>query len=234
MRKLLVISTLILVFAESFAQGEGDTIIDVHTDGYNYKVYLPEGYEASGEKQWPLLMFLHGIGERGDSLDLVARHGPLKEVESGWVSPFIIIAPQCPAESWWDPYLVLRLLDSALVQYRVDTMSTYLTGLSMGGYGTWETAMRFPNRFAAIVPVCGGGRESFVKLLENTPVWAFHGLLDKAVPVQESVKMIEALKPFNKDVKFTLYPDKYHDCWTVTYQNQELYAWLLSHKLKQK
>ncbi len=125
---------------------------------YEYLLYLPEGY-AEQEASWPLLLFLHGAGERGDSLDLVNVHGPPKLIEQGQGFPFIVVSPQCPVEQRWSVKTLDKLLNDIAAQYRVDEDRIYVTGLSMGGFGTWNLAARFPHRFAAIAPICGGGVE---------------------------------------------------------------------------
>ncbi len=123
---------------------------------YEYLLYLPEGY-AEQEASWPLLLFLHGAGERGDSLALVNVHGPPKLIEQGQGFPFIVVSPQCPEDQRWSVKTLDKLLNDIVAQYRVDEDRIYVTGLSMGGFGTWNLAARFPHRFAAIAPICGGG-----------------------------------------------------------------------------
>ena len=134
-----------------------NTTVDVSC---GYWLYLPEKYNAD-KKNWPLVLFLHGAGERGDNLDLVKKWGPPKRAAGGEKYPFILVSPQCPSEEWWTSAKQITTLDALLndivKRYRVDEDRVYATGLSMGGYGTWELAMQFPNRFAAIVPICGGG-----------------------------------------------------------------------------
>jgi poly(3-hydroxybutyrate) depolymerase len=124
-----------------------------------YLLYLPESYSRQKGQKWPLLLFLHGAGERGNDLNLVKKHGPPKLMEQGKEFPFIVVAPQCPSESWWTEELdaLAALLDEVQSRYAVDPDRVYLTGLSMGGFGTWTLACRYPERFAAIAPICGGG-----------------------------------------------------------------------------
>ena len=204
----------------------------------NYLLYLPADYGKEQGKKWPLILFLHGAGERGDDVNKVKLHGPPKLVEgSAGDSParkFIVVSPQCAPNKWWDPREVITLLDEVSQKYAVDPDRVYLTGLSMGGFGTWETAARNPERFAAIAPICGGGDPRRVRSLKDTPTWVFHGDKDPTVPVQRSIEMVDALKQVGNDAKFTRYPDAGHDSWTATYNNQELYDWLLKHKRGQK
>jgi len=165
----------------------------------------------------------------------VAIHGPPKEAAAGESFPFILASPQCPTGGWWSDEPVPELIDYLEATYRVDKSRIYLTGLSMGGYGTWYFATKQPERFAAIVPVCGGGVPYRVRSLKNMPVWAFHGALDGAVPLEESERLVELLEKMkNEEAKLTVYPEAGHDSWTETYDNPELYKWLLSHSLEEK
>jgi predicted peptidase len=203
----------------------------------NYWLYLPAGYKKE-DKNWPLMLFLHGAGERGDDLELVKRHGPLRVVEEGVDLPFIILSPQCPPDSWWSDHFdaLEALLDRTAARFAVDTRRVYLTGLSMGGYGTWHFATVHPKRFAAIVPICGGGPWMYgfpdqASALTKVPVWAFHGLLDPVVPVTESRILVRKLRACGGNVRLTVYPDAMHDSWTRTYANLKVYNWLLQNSL---
>jgi predicted peptidase len=245
------------------------------TIGYDYLLSLPTGYDAAAEKKWPVILFLHGSGERGTDPWLVAKHGPPKlirgdgpaakpvSVAPGATPPspaptetaeartqreqaaamlrenFIVISPQCPNGPWWDDEAVLALLDDVMAQHKTDASRVYLTGLSMGGYGTWSIALKNPQRFAAIVAICGGGqyadllrltREKKAALL-TLGVRVFHGAKDPTVPLEESERMVAALKKIGvTDLQFTVYPEAKHDSWTETYNKPELYAWLLKHQ----
>ena len=149
----------------------------------NYLLFLPESYNNDQETNWPLILFLHGIGERGNDLELLKIHGIPKIVEKEKKFPFIAISPQCPADyDWRDGIMqetLLELLEKTLNNYRVDKDRVYITGLSMGGYGTWALATKRPDLFAAAVPICGGGDPSTASLLKNLPIWVFHGARDK-------------------------------------------------------
>lgn len=191
-------------------------------------VYLPKDYDQT--KAWPVLLFLHGIGERGDNLDLVKKHGPPKLIAGGKQFPFIVVSPQCPNGQWWVPSELMALLDEIAMKYKVDQDRVYLTGLSMGGFGTWAWAAYQPNRFAAIVPICGGGDPANAKRIAHIPAWVFHGGKDRTVPIEKSKKMIEALKKAGAEPKFTIYPEAGHDSWTQAYNTAELYEWLLQQK----
>jgi len=198
-----------------------------------YLLFLPADYDKA-QKRWPLMLFLHGAGERGDNLELVKKHGPPKIVETKPDFPFILVSPQCPERQWWTNNFQIEflnvLLDHIVEHYRVDTDRIYLTGLSMGGFGTWRLASVYPERFAAIVPICGGGEPLGTRNLIHVPVWAFHGAKDETVPIERTEEMVNALKERAGNVKVTIYPEAGHDSWTETYDNPELYEWFLSHK----
>ena len=190
-----------------------------------YLLYLPPNYDAG--KKWPLLLFLHGAGERGDDLDLVKVHGPPKLIEQGKDFPFIVVSPQCPKGRRWEPTALIALLDEIEKDYSVDSDRIYVTGLSMGGFGSWALASFAPERIAAIAPICGGGETYWARRLTKIPVWAFHGGKDRVVPMERSKVMVEAVKKSGGDAKLTIYPDAGHDSWTETYNNAKLYEWLL-------
>jgi predicted peptidase len=203
------------------------------TISLKYLLYLPIDYSSSN-KNFPLILFLHGAGERGDDLKLMKIHGIPKIVEQQKDFPFIAVSPQCPQDRWWvDPWLIEALnalLDEIIKNYRVDESRVYLTGLSMGGFGTWAVSMMYPEKFAAIAPVCGGGMPWMAFRIKDIPVWAFHGAKDEVVPIYRSKEMVEALKKIGGNVKFTIYPEAGHDSWTETYNNPELYKWFLEHQ----
>jgi predicted peptidase len=202
-----------------------------------YLLYLPAGYADDPAQRWPLILFLHGAGERGDDLNLVRVHGIPKVAETRADFPFIVVSPQCPVDSWWADYrmVLTALLDQVAGLYRVDLDRVYLTGLSMGGFGTWVLAASEPQRFAAIAPICGGGFWMYgfpdrARVIKHIPTWVFHGAKDPVVPLRESEVMVEALKAHGGDVRLTIYPEAGHDSWTETYNNPEFYTWLLQHR----
>lgn len=198
------------------------------TESYEYLLFFPKQYET--RKKWPLILFLHGSGERGSNLNDVKRHGVAKIVENQPEFPFIVVSPQCPRGQYWSVPLLITLVDEAIAAYNVNLERIYLTGLSMGGYGTWRLAAAQPDRFAAIAPVCGGGKPEEAYKLKDLPVWVFHGAMDRIVPFSESEKMVTALKAGGGNVKFTVYPNTDHDSWTETYNNPALYDWFLQHQ----
>jgi len=195
-----------------------------------YLLFVPEAYRPDAKDSWPLLLFLHGAGERGDNLELVRVHGPPKIVQTKPGFPFILVSPQCPVGEWWSPWLVRDLLDEVCSRYRVDRARMYVTGLSMGGYGTWDVITEFPGLFAAAVPICGGGDPASAAAIGSVPVWAFHGGKDSVVPLRESEDMVKALQALGSPAKLTVYPNADHDSWTETYNNPELYTWLLAQR----
>lgn len=195
-----------------------------------YLLALPEGYKEDTAKRWPLVIFLHGSGESGNDLEKVKSHGPPKLVEQGKKFPFILVSPQADRSFGWETAVLYRLLLTIKQKFRVDNDRIYLTGLSMGGNGTWRLATEHPEEFAAIVPICGWGDTSTVWRLRNVPVWCFHGAKDNSVPLRDDEIMINTLKKYNPSAKLTVYPDAGHDSWTATYANDSVYEWLLSHK----
>jgi predicted peptidase len=198
----------------------------------NYLLYLPEDYEES-DKQFPLVLFLHGMGERGTDIEKVKTHGIPKLISEGKEFPFIVVSPQCPDEYFWNDDVLIALLDEIEGNYRVDKNRIYVTGLSMGGHGTWTLALAQPNRFAAIAPVCGWSHPVEFCKLAHMPIWVFHGAKDLVVPLSLSEQIVEQLKACSASkIKFTIYPEATHDSWTETYNNEELYKWFLEQSLE--
>jgi predicted peptidase len=209
----------------------------------NYLLFLPEDYDQDAGRRWPLLLFLHGIAKRGDTLEELERlksDGPPMIVEGQPNFPFIVLSPQCPSNSYWELELddLDVLLDDVLADYAVDPYRVYLTGLSMGGFGAWHYALRDPGRFAALVPIAGGhqlGSDAVpadICALQDTPTWVFHGLLDDVVPAWQSGVLVDALRACPADVKFTLYAEADHDdAWQRAYGDPALYEWLVAQRL---
>ncbi len=215
------------MYAQSVTKsGQTAKVFTSDTSSMQYLLYLPKNYQEE-KSAFPLMMFLHGSGERGSDIELVKMHGPPKLVDKKDF-PFIIISPQCPAGQRWDIELLNELLDDIISKYNVDKSRIYLTGLSMGGYGTWAFASKYPEKFAAIAPICGGGDPGNVVKIKNIPVWVFHGAKDSAVPLARSEEMVKALRKAGGFVTFTVYPVAGHDSWTETYNNKALYEWFLN------
>lgn len=242
--KILLTSILSMVIATSLIGQEGNRNQRQQFVGkiekevkLGYLLYLPDDYSNS-DKQFPLLVFLHGAGERGNNLDFVEIHGPPKLVKQNKKFPFIIVSPQCPANQRWEEDAVIALIEHIIKNYRVDTKRIYLTGLSMGGYGSWALAAKYPERFAAVAPICGGGNTIDILLtskekreaIKTLGIWAFHGAKDPIVPLAESERMVRAFKFAGcQDINLTVYPEAQHDSWTETYNNDKLYEWFLKH-----
>jgi predicted peptidase len=204
-----------------------------HRVDLDYLLSLPRDYDQNREQAWPLILFLHGAGERGDDVQRVAKHGPPKLIAAGKDIPAIVVSPQCPSNQWWTDHLeaLIALLDQTARRYRVDPDRVYVTGLSMGGYGTWSLAGRYPERFAAAVPICGGGTRTGIARAINLPIWAFHGEADPVVPLDETTRLVDALKSRGaKNVKLTTYPGVEHDSWTQTYDDPALWEWMFAQK----
>ncbi len=206
-------------------EGEGGSL--------DYLVAVPADYDADAEKAWPLVIFLHGSGERGDEVELVAAWGPPKLAKAGAAIPAIVVSPQCPAGSWWPREI--EALDGLLGQvesnYRVDADRIYLTGLSLGGFGSVAWAAAEPERFAAVAPICGGGNPEQAKAMAAVPTWFFHGTEDTAVPYMNSVELYNAMRQADADhVKLTLYDGVDHFSWIPAYADPRLWEWMFSQR----
>ncbi|MCO6458278.1 MAG: prolyl oligopeptidase family serine peptidase [Pirellulaceae bacterium] len=205
----------------------GDAIV-------GYQLFLPPGY-GEQEKRWPLMLFLHGRGESNGPLSLVKKWGPPLLVDTNPEFPFILVSPQCPREDAWNrptqQKLLVALLDDIAKRYQVDPDRVYLTGLSMGGYGSWTLAAAHPDRFAAVAPICGGGNAEDASRLKDLPIWVFHGDQDRAVPIERSQAMVEAIKQAGGErIRFTTLEHVGHNSWSAAYATPELYEWFLGHQ----
>ncbi len=235
-----------------------DRIISIDGSVYKYQVFVPENW--SPKKKWPIILFLHGAGERGSDGLLQTEIGMPSAIRRDRSRfPALVVMPQCPVSRWWAEPAIAAVALAALAatsrEFRGDPKKTYLTGLSMGGYGTWALAANNPGKFAALVPICGGiaapatvlgerpdlvqagypdapasYREVATKL-GKTPIWTFHGDADPIVPVEGSRKMVEALKVAGGNVLYTEYPGVDHDSWDKAYAEPELMPWMLSKSL---
>jgi predicted peptidase len=233
-KSLLFILSITLSVGFSQQRTMGLEVMNENEIDLKYLFFLPKDYYSDINTRWPLILFLHGMGERGANLELVKIHGIPKIIKTQTDFPFITVSPQCPIEYVWRDDDMQQAVEDILLKivknYRVDKTRIYVTGLSMGGYGTWSLAARRPDLFAAAVPICGGGDPATVNVLKNLPIWVFHGGLDEVVLPKESEKMVRALEKAGGKVRYTLYPEAYHDSWTETYDNTALYDWLLSNR----
>jgi predicted peptidase len=227
----------------------------------NYLLFLPEDYGRNRSKRWPLILFLHGSGERSSTVEELERlkaHGLPRLIAeqpdlNALTTRFIVLSPQCPGWYWRSQFDALdALLDDIQATYAVDPKRIYMTGLSMGGFGAWQYALKHPRRFAALVPIAGGygyhvetvyigGGQSEIDLtidtsppenmcdLKNVPAWVFHGEKDTGIPHEQTADvLVDALQVCGGKVRYTLYPDTGHDAWTETYSDPALYSWLLA------
>lgn len=216
-----------------------------------YRLHLPEGYDPA--KKYPLVLFLHGAGERGDDNEAQLKNDEFLNLAVVPDHPVILVAPQCPRDQWWSAIrrgangfeaqsaeaspamkLTIQLLDSLAEEFSVDPDRRYVTGLSMGGFGTFDLLLRRPKDFAAAVPICGGGDEARAGELKGIAFWVFHGGADPVVPPVLSQRMVEALKKAGAEVRYTEYPGVGHNSWTAAYGEPELAAWLFSHSRSQE
>ena len=191
-----------------------------------YWQFVPADYD--GKKQFPLMLFLHGSGERGHNLELVKKWGPPRIVMDRPDFPFVLISPQCPEDRRWDVDELYHLMDHVSGSLMVDQQRLYVTGLSMGGSGAWHMMDRYPDLFAAGIPICGSGESDNAKNLVNIPIWAFHGGADNPSTSQLMIQQIG--KAGGKKARLTVYPDVGHNSWSRTYANEGVYQWLLSKK----
>jgi predicted esterase len=225
--------------------------LELHGLSYRYQVYLPEEWRRDDKKQWPIILFLHGRGERGAEGMWQTQVGlpqALRDHPERW--PFIVVMPQCPLSNFWtDPQMLamaMATLDQETEEFHADPERTYLTGLSMGGYGAWELVRQNPKRWAAVAIAAGGIfwtyaperwqqfatlPAEYARALAHTPVWLFHGTDDKIVVPRQSELMYEAFKASGGRVRLWEYQGLKHDCWTRAYNEQELPRWLLNHSL---
>ncbi len=241
MKKLIfycLIITIFFTFQTASAQVQKAMKIDKPVKlkveiTYPFLLFTPNNKSEAVDGKLPMIVFLHGAGERGTNIELIKTHGPPKIVESDKDFPFIVLSPQCPKGDRWNPFQLNLLIDNIIKNHPVDKNRIYLTGLSMGGFGTWDTAIEYPDTFAAIAPICGGSiiHAFQVEKIKHIPTWVFHGALDNVVPIGNSAKIVEAAKAVRNDMAFTVYAKAGHDSWTETYNNKELYEWFLTHSL---
>ena len=205
-----------------------------------YLLYLPGDYGRDPRAQWPLIVFLHGASERGDDPSVITRYSIPAFLTNTLDFPFVVLSPQSPLDDWWSNQtdVLNALLNQIQSTYAVDPRRIFLTGQSMGGYGTWALALKYPTRFAAIVPVASGWDYTgeFVPAnicdLKNVPIWVFHGALDTSVLPDQVTAMVQALQNCGGNVRFTLYPDADHlGSSNQAYADPELYEWLAAQRL---
>jgi predicted peptidase len=218
--------------------------LNAKNDSLLFRLLFPLNYDSS--LKYPMITFLHGAGERGNDnkIQLNFAGQIFTDDEIMKIYPAFVLVPQCPEEYRWvetdwslerhkmpespsKPFtLLMPLIEKILLSYNIDKNRLYLLGLSMGGFGVWDLISRFPDKFAAAVPICGGGDEEQAKKLINIPIWVFHGELDKVVLPSRSVNMINAIKNAGGNPKFTLYPNVGHGSWNNAFSEPELFPWL--------
>lgn len=227
---ILVFISFFVQISASFSQEiqgifkkEIKTTIDVR-----YVLQLPENQKG----RFPLMVFLHGSGERGNDLEKVKNHSPFT-YQNLMKTDVAILAPQCPENTWWNSDEIYELILSISNSYNVDKSRIYLTGLSMGGWGTWKLATEHPELFAAVAPVCGVTDIEIyknVEVLKNTPVHIFHGALDDIVSPNMSLDIYQKLKKVNPNCNLTIFPNDNHNSWDSTYSDPKFYEWLFAQK----
>ncbi len=243
-RLLALVGSLALMSSVLFADARADEnsktgfLTRVHKDAggkeAKYVLFVPHDYK--GDKEYPIILFLHGAGERAGGKKQPVEVGIGPAIEKREKSfPFLVVIPQ--AEKTWqaksaDAERALAMLAEVQKDYKVDAKRIYLSGLSMGGFGTWSLAISHPDKWAAIVPVCGRGDVKQAAKIKDIPCWCFHGDADAAVKVEGSRNMIEALKKAGGEPKYTEYPGVGHNSWDRAYATKELYEWLLQQHKK--
>jgi predicted peptidase len=235
----LVLAGLLFPAVAGAADPEVGFLDRVHKDPdgkeAKYVLFVPHDYK--GDRAYPLILFLHGAGETGFDGHKQARTGlgrAIRKREKDF--PFFVLFPQSQKRTWKadspDADRALAILDETQKKYKIDPDRVYLTGLSMGGFGTWSLAFHHHDRWAAIVPICGGGDPRGAERIKDIPCWCFHGDKDRAVRVDLSRRMIEALKKAGAKPKYTEYEGVGHNCWDRAYATEELYDWLLKQRRK--
>lgn len=201
-----------------------------------YYVYCPK---VRSEEKLPMIVFLHGAGERGNGttdLEKLKTHALPKYISEGKEFPAIILAPQCPEGVVWNNlvFALKKLIDNVAESYNVDRDRISITGISMGGYGTWEMGMAFPNFFSAIAPICGGGLSWRCDVIKDVPIWAFHGDRDDVVPLRNSMEMVDRVNQFGGNARLTIFHNVDHNSWEEAYTSSNVIEWLISKKRKDK
>ena len=228
---LLLITSCAAQSTSQLIDASMETVVKEKLD---YYLYFPQDYDVDPEEKFPLLLFLHGGGEAGDSLVAVKRNGPPKMIVDGKQFPFLILAPQNPHRmKWWNTEALVQLLDTIIANNRIDKKRIYLTGLSRGGGAAWELAVQYPKKFAALAVVCGMAPLPYAAWLDkDMPIWVFHGVEDKSIPISESDNMVARLLSMGYDVKFTRYPGVGHNAWGRAYHTEALYEWFMEQERK--
>lgn len=235
----LVVLLPLIIFTSSCASQPSYTLIDNQLDTtvketLDYYLYYPAEYNSDKNKKFPILLFLHGGGEVKENLSTGERIPPPSLILQGKNFPFLILAPQNSyAKSWWNTRAVKQLLDTVVANNRVNKNKIYLSGISRGGGAAWEMAVQYPDTFAAMAVVCGMTPVPYASWInKNMSIWVFHGENDQVIPVAESELMVDKLKEYGYDVRFTKYQNVGHDAWTKAYATEELYDWFLMQNLK--
>ena len=258
MKKSLSFLLLLSLNFNLFGQDYQKVLFKKNTDSLPYRILLPKNFDST--KEYPLLLFLHGAGERGNDNEAQLYHlsNFFLSYEFRNSFPSIIIFPQCPKNSYWAKIkgipnpkyptqkesfsdnlpensqllIVESLLSNIENTYKIDPNKRYIAGLSMGGMGTFELVARNPNYFAAGIAICGGANPNWAKFFKKTPLWIFHGMKDKVVPPELSINMYDSIKNYNSESKLTLYENVGHNSWDPAFKEVEIMNWLFSFKKK--
>ncbi|MCX6269839.1 MAG: dienelactone hydrolase family protein [Bacteroidetes bacterium] len=202
---------------------------------YKYLIYLPDAYKSHSDSTFPVMIYLHGGSHRGNNLELLKEWGPPKLIAEGKHFDFVVVCPQCPSNKLW---ITDNWFDSLYIElyskYRIDTASIFVTGISMGGFGTWQVAMDFPGRIKGIVPLCGSCKDSVnICKIRHIPVWAIHGVNDGLVSVKHTDRLVKRLLQCSGDVRYSRLENRHHGIWNL-YDTDEIYNWFNEIYLRRK
>lgn len=230
MKYFYILLLLLIVHTSLFAQLDPFETTVTRNEKMNFYLYSP----TPATELSPLVVFLHGGGEGGDDIELVKKHGLPKLISQGSDFPFYVFAPQNPyTNGLWDDRMIDHMVDRLVDSLSIDVKQIYLVGLSRGGNGIWRMAINNPDKYAAMISICAASIPLlYLKRTPTLPVWFFHGEKDSVVPVAQTIQAYEKMRKLNADARITLYPEANHDSWTQTFKNDEIYKWLLSHRLK--
>ncbi len=233
-KSFLIFFLFSLISCQSQSRLTSGEINTVSEETLKYYLYYPEGYDSNPDEEFGILLFLHGGGESGGTLDEITQSGPPKMLVEGKQFPFLVLAPQNPhKKKWWNTQALVQLLDDVVANNRVDDNRIYLSGLSRGGSASWSLAVQYPEKFAAMAVVCGMTPLPYAHWIDKEmPIWVFHGDEDEVIPVSESDKMVRRLKSMGYTIKYSRYKGVGHNSWRKAYKTEELYSWLSEQKRK--
>ncbi|MEM9075475.1 MAG: PHB depolymerase family esterase [Bacteroidota bacterium] len=231
-KSIWCIALLVFTSCQSQSRLISGELNTLNEENLKYYLYYPDGYDSNPDDEFGILLFLHGGGESGGTLDDLTGSGPPKMLVEGKQFPFLVLAPQNPhKKKWWNTQALIELLDDVVDKNRVDPKRVYLSGLSRGGSAAWSMVVQYPEKFAALAVVCGMTPVPYAHWIDKKmPIWVFHGDQDQVIPVSESDAMVKKLKSMGYSVKYSRYAGVGHNSWVKAYTTDELYSWLEKQK----